>query len=127
MGHAIIMGRKTWESIGRPLPGRQMVVVTRQPDYRAEGVTVAPDLPSALEKAGDPDGDEVFVIGGAEIYRQALPLATWLYLTRVAAEVDGDTFFPKLAMDQWEHVSTESHPADEKNDFPHSFEVYERV
>ena len=127
MGHAVIMGRKTWESIGRPLPGRRMIVVTRQPDYTADGAEVAGDLPAACglaEKAGD---DEAFIIGGGEIYRQALPLAHRLHITRVHAKVDGDAYFPKVDLNQWRLIDSEHHPADAKNEHSHTFETYERV
>src|SRR3954468_18964811 len=93
MGHTIIMGRRTWESIGRPLPGRRTVVVTRQPNYRLEDptVTVASNLEQGLKTAKNAGDDEAFIVGGAELYRAALPAADRLYLTRVDAEVDGDT------------------------------------
>ncbi|MEO2046396.1 MAG: dihydrofolate reductase [Pirellulales bacterium] len=126
MGHAIVMGRKTWESIGRPLPGRQMLVVSRQRAYRADGVQVARSLPQALEMARESGDLEPFVVGGAEIYRLALPLTTRLYLTRVLAEVEGDTHFPEIIEADWLLVSSESHQDDTHNDHPFCFEVYER-
>ena len=95
MGHPVIMGRKTYESIGRPLPGRKTIIVTRQPDYRAKGCLVTLDLQSALDLAEGTD--EVFICGGGELYRQALPLANRVYLTVVHKEFDGDTFFPELS------------------------------
>lgn len=126
MGHAIVMGRKTWESIGRPLPGRQMLVVSRQQDYRAESVQVERSLPQALERARESGDLEPFVVGGAEIYRQALPLATRLYLTRVLAEVEGDTHFPEIIEADWQLVASDSYPEDTHNDHPYRFEIYER-
>ncbi len=125
MGHTIVMGRKTFESIGRPLPGRTSIVVTRQPDYRPPGVLVAASLDEAQRLAA---GDtELFYIGGGEIYRQVLPQVERIYLTRVDAEVEGDTVFPELPANRWRVIEQTKHPADEKNDFPVSFLIYERV
>jgi dihydrofolate reductase len=126
MGHAIVLGRKTWESIGRPLPGRQMVVVTRQADYRAEGARVAPGFREALEVARELGDRGPFAVGGAEIYRQALPLATRLYRTRVLADIDGDTHFPEYREADWRLVESEWHAADARNDYPYRFELLER-
>lgn len=125
MGHHLVVGRKTWEEVGRPLPGRVMVVVTRDPGYRPEGVIVVHSVEQALEAAtGD---DEVFIAGGGEIYRQALPMADRLYVTRIHAEVAGDTTFPEVDLVDWRLVESEDHAADEKNEYPISFEVYDRV
>jgi dihydrofolate reductase len=127
MGHAIIMGRKTFESIGRPLPGRRMIVVTRQADYRAEGADVVGGLEEAYRAAGSRGESEAFVIGGAEVFAQAKPQAERVYLTRVHATVDGDAFFPPLDSNQWRLVSSEPHAADAKNEYSYTFEIYERV
>ena len=125
MGHTLIMGRKTYDSIGRLLPGRQTIVVTRNPDWELEGGWVRHSLPAALSAAA---GDaEPFVVGGASLYEPALPLATRLYMTRVAAHIDGDVRFPDVDWDQWTRESSEFFPADERNDYPHQFEVYTRV
>ena len=99
MGHPIVMGRKTWESIGRPLPGRRNVVVTRNADYRAEGAEVVPSLEEAFRTLADTD--TVFVIGGGEIYRQALPAADVVGLTKIDADFEGDTTFPELPESEW--------------------------
>jgi len=126
MGHHLIVGRRTWEEVGMPLPGRTMVVVTRDPSFRAAGATVVHSLDAALAAArGD---DEPFIGGGAHIYREALAraLVDRLYLTRVHAAVEGDTFFPELDLASWRLVSEEHHPADEKNEHALSFLVYER-
>ena len=129
MGHTIVMGRRTWESIGRPLPGRRMVVVSRQPQYRArpEGVEVAACLNDALRIAEAAGDDEVFIIGGAELYRAALIKADRLYLTRVRAKVAGDTYFPEVDWQQWRLLESEKHDADDGNDYRYSFEVFERA
>jgi dihydrofolate reductase len=123
MGHCLIMGRKTYESIGRPLPGRTVIVLTRQPDYAPPGVLVAHTLDEALALAS---GDEIFVAGGAEIYRQTLPLADRLYLTLIEREIAGDAYFPPLNEADWQLISQEHYDADEANPYPHRFFVYER-
>ena len=105
-GHPIIMGRKTWESLGRPLPNRHNIVVTRNAGFIAEGATVAASLPAALALCND---DSCFVIGGGELYAQALPLATRLELTEIDAEFDGDTRFPDYAHDDFIEVSRTPH------------------
>ena len=127
MGHSIVMGRKTWESIGRPLAGRRMLVISRQADYRADGVKVAASLDRALEIAVAAGDDEVFVIGGAEVYRLAMPRADRLYLTRVDTEIDGDTHFPQVDWSQWRLAESERHAASDRNDHAFTFECYERT
>jgi dihydrofolate reductase len=127
MGHTLIMGRKTWESIGRPLPGRRMVVISRQPGYQAEGVEVVSSLDAALDIASAAGDDEAFVIGGGEVYRLALPYAERVYMTLVLAEVEGDAHFPEVDWDHWQRLETESREADAENDHPHVFHVFERL
>jgi dihydrofolate reductase len=126
LGHSIVMGRKTWESIGRPLPGRRMIVVTRQSGYRAEGVEAAKSLDDALELSSVANDDEVFVIGGAEIYSLALPRADRLYLTLVHAKIDGDAVFPQIDWNAWQQTASEENVADHNNDYPFTFRVFER-
>lgn len=126
MGHPIIMGRRTHESIGRALPGRTNIVITRNRNFRAEGCVVAGSLNEAMQIAQKAEGnDEIFIIGGAEIYNQALPLINRLYLTRVHAAVDGDAFF-KYDPTQWQQTSNEKHSADENNQYDYEFVVLER-
>ena len=125
MGHHIVMGRKTYDSIGRQLPGRTSVVLTRQTDWAVEGVLTASDLETALELAGD--DEEVFVIGGSQIYQLALPLVDRLYVTRVRASVSGDTYFPEITGEQWQLEQNDSFSADEKNDHDYSFLIYSRI
>ncbi len=120
MGKPIIMGRKTYDSIGRPLPGRTNIVITRDPSWQAEGVSVAQTLEAALSlgqvACNAAGADEIMVIGGEQIYRMTLPAADRLYLTQVDAEVEGDAFFPDIDLDQWQQVSerapelTDTHP-----------------
>lgn len=124
MGHAIIMGRKTFESIGRPLPGRRNIVITHRQDYQAPGCEVVHSLEQALGLLDD--DEEAFIIGGATLYQQALPLADRLYITRIDAVVEGDIYFPNLDWTQWRLIDRRSHPADERNAFDLVFEVYER-
>lgn len=125
MGKPVVMGRRTWESIGRPLPGRHNIVVSRDPAYSAPGCTVVHSVPAALEVAAD--APEVMVIGGAQLYRETLDRAERIYLTRVRAEVEGDTRFPDLDADRWRELSRESHQADERNQYDYDFVVLERV
>jgi len=119
MGKPIVMGRKTWESIGKPLPGRHNIVITRQAGFAVPGVTVVGSLDDALLAAGDVP--EVCIIGGAEIYRLALPRTDLIHLTRVQAVVDADTYFPELGAGEWAEVLVEKHAADEKHSFAYSF------
>jgi dihydrofolate reductase len=123
MGHHLIVGRKTYESIGKPLPGRQMIIVTRQAGFRAEGCFVVQSVDEALELARERGESEVFVIGGAELYWQTLALADRLYLTLVDAEVEADTFFPEFNENDWLTQEMVHHQADEKNQFPVTFKL----
>lgn len=125
-GNVVIMGRKTFDSIGKTLPDRANVIVTRQNDFRVPGAFVAHSLRDALEK-GRASGKDVFVIGGEEIYRQALPYVDRVYLTRIHAHIDGDACFPQLDRKEWLLVSTESKTPDEKHKFAFDFEVYQRI
>lgn len=124
MGHHMIMGRKTWQSINRLLPGRTTVIVTRQSDFQVEGALVANSIEQAIDLCeGD---DEPFIVGGAEIYRASLPFITRLYVTRVHATVSGDAYFPEIEWERWNTISEETHSADEKNEYDHTFSIYER-
>lgn len=125
MGKPIIMGRKTWESIGRPLPGRTNIVVTRDASYQAEGCVVVHSVDQALKAAAD--SDEVMVIGGANLYQQLLERTDRLYLTQVKTKVEGDAWFPEFDMTQWHEIAREPHSNDEKNDFDFEFVTLERI
>jgi len=128
MGHHLIMGRKTYDSLGRPLPGRTSIVLTRQANFvAADGVLLARDLDQAIALASAGGDDEAFVIGGAEIYRLALPRCDRLHVTRVAADVAGDTWFADWDESQWRLEASEPHFADEKNQYDFTFETYSRV
>lgn len=122
MGHAIIMGRKNYESIGRALPGRTSIILSRNKELKIEDCKVVNSLFSAFALA-DKDS-EAFVIGGGEIYKMALPLTTKLYVTRIYAELPGDVFFPEIDMERWEEVSAKHFLADEKNPYDYSFFEY---
>jgi dihydrofolate reductase len=113
LGKPILMGRKTFEAIGRPLPGRDNLVLTRERDWRADGVNAVHLLDEALERAAQ--ASELMVIGGAEVYRLTLPLAQCIYLTEVLAEVQGDTFFPPLDVADWRELQSSIYPADERH------------
>lgn len=123
LGAPIVMGRKTWESLGRPLPGRTNIVISRDSAYAATGAHVVTSLEQAVAQAGDVP--EVFVIGGAQIYAQTLPQADRIVATEVAADVDGDAFFPALPAGQWKEVSRDSQP--EENGLAYDFVVYEQT
>jgi dihydrofolate reductase len=124
MGRPIVMGRLTWESIGRPLPGRRNLVVTRRPTLAVAGVDVVASLSEAMLRVAD--APELMVIGGAQIFEQALPLATRILLTRIHADFDGDTFFPVLDPQAWREIEIEEHAPDEKNAWAYSFVTLER-
>ncbi|TPD54620.1 MAG: dihydrofolate reductase [Thalassolituus maritimus] len=129
MGKPVIMGRKTYESIGKPLPGRTNIVITRQADYQPEGVKVVNSVEAARELAESVcliDGqDEAMIMGGAEIYALALPHTDRLYLTEVHADVEGDAFFPEYDKSRWQEVAREDFAAEGPNPYNYSFVVYE--
>ena len=125
MGKPLLMGRRTWESIGRPLPGRRMIVLSRDPAYQAPGGAVARSLDEAREIAGTVP--EIVVIGGASLYAQTLPLAECMYLTFVDADVPGDAWFPDWNSLEWKQVWEEAHPADADHAWPYQFQRWERA
>ncbi|MBI2537015.1 MAG: dihydrofolate reductase [Gemmatimonadetes bacterium] len=125
MGHTVLLGRKTFDTIGKPLPGRRWIVLTRDRGWRHAGVDVAHDLDEALPSVAR--DVEVFVAGGAEVYAQALPRADRIYLTVIHAEIEGDARFPALDLSEWRLVDDERHQADARHAFSYSFRRYERV
>jgi dihydrofolate reductase len=125
LGKPIVMGRKTFESIGKPLPGRQNIVVTRDANYRRDGVTVVNGVDAAVRAAGG--APEIMVIGGAELFRLFLPRAGRVHLTRVHGDVPGDIKWPDLDSKLWRAVASESHSADERHAWPMTFEVWEKI
>ncbi|MEQ3637093.1 dihydrofolate reductase [Alcanivorax sp.] len=129
-GKPVIMGRKTWESLKGPLPGRTNIVITRQPAYQAEGAKVVATVDDAITMAENvafiEGQEEAVIMGGAEIYALALAQTQRLYLTEVHAEVDGDTFFPEYDKGEWKEMAREDFPAEGPNPYDYSFVVYER-
>jgi dihydrofolate reductase len=125
-GHSVIMGRRTWESIGKPLPGRQNIVLTRAPQRFVPGVEFAPSLDAALDRANRPE--PVFVIGGEALYREALPRAELLYLTEILRDFEGDARFPDFDRARWRETSRTAHAAlDAAHTFAYHFVSYERL
>jgi dihydrofolate reductase len=125
MGKPLIMGRRTWDSIGRPLPGRTSIVLTRDQEFRCDGCLVARTPDEALKLAGA--APEIIVFGGARVFEEFLPLADRIYLTEVETEVDGDTHFPMLDPTEWREVHRKRHPADERHAHAFSLVTLERV
>ena len=125
MGHHMVMGRKTWDSIGRLLPGRTTIIITRNPEFSVPGAVITHNLDAALQTAAD--DPEVFIVGGGEIYRMAFPLASRLYVTRVHTSVEGDTTFPEIDWSQWQLTGSEQGHADEQNDHDFTFETWDRL
>lgn len=129
-GHYVIMGRKNYDSLHpkfKPLPNRTNIVVTRQQNLQAPGCIIVNDVNKGINIAKENNESELFIIGGAEIYKLTLPVANRLYLTEVKAIVDGDTYFPEVDKNQWREISREPHPADERHKFSFDIVVYERV
>lgn len=127
LGHHLIMGRKTYETIGRPLPGRVSLVVSRNLQYPAPGCLVVGSLEQALQLARQANETEAFVIGGGELYRQAIDLTDRIYLTRVHTRCAADVFFPKIELQDWVEKESAFHAADEKNQYAFTFAVLERI
>lgn len=124
MGKPIVMGRKTFESIGKALPGRQNIVLTTQTEFAAEGCDVVSSPEAAIATVAD--AEDVMIIGGGEIYRLFLPLAERIYLTRVAVDLEGDTVFPALDESEWREIAREEHSADESNDYDFAILTFSR-
>jgi dihydrofolate reductase len=125
-GMPVIMGRKTFESLGKPLTGRTNIVMTRDKQWTANGTTVSSNMDEAMKAAADTDAKEVFVIGGGEIFKQVLPQANRVYLTRVHTSLEGDAFFPELPAKEWELLSQLDFMADAKHAYAYSFQVWQR-
>ena len=125
-GHTLIMGRKTFESLGNPLPHRDSLVITRNKEYASDGITVFHTLENALEYSEKKGLETVFILGGGEIYRQSMGIADRLIITEVHEVFEGDTYFPEIDPEIWEETSREEHKADEKNKYDFAFVQYER-
>ena len=124
MGKPIIMGRKTHESIGRPLPGRDNIIITSDREYQAEGCIVTHSITEALEACQG--AEQAMIMGGSSLYEQCLPMVDMIYLTQVHATLEGDTWFPEWVKNAWQCISEGKHPADDKNEYPYSFMIYQR-
>jgi len=133
-GHHIIMGQKTYESIGKLLPNRTTIIISNDPEFKAPyGAYVARSIEHSLDVVEyystmyTRKEQEIFIVGGGSIYKQFLPYATKLYLTRINVDIEGDTYFPNISEDEWSIISKETHEKDEKNEYDYTFEVYERT
>lgn len=129
MGHHLLMGRKTYESIGRLLPGRTTTILTRSADYAVDGAIIGNSLDDLLAKIADsetPDS-EIFVVGGGEVYKSALAQSTRMHFTRVHTTIDGDVHFPNIDWSEWKEIESETQPADDNNEFASTYTLFERV
>ena len=122
----VVMGRKTFDSLGKPLTGRKNIVITRQEDWKADGAVAVKSMEDALFLVKETDAKEAMIIGGGEIFKMMFPKADRIYMTRVDADPEGDTFFPEINPTQWRLVCQKNYEADEKNAFNHSFQLWER-
>ena len=123
-GKPVIMGRKTFESIGKPLPNRINIIITRDENYKVDGCIVAHSIDEALKAAGSPE--EVMIIGGAQVYKEFLPRANKMYLTLIEADFEGDAYFPKYNVEEWEEIAYEEHERDKDNQYNYRFLVLRR-
>ena len=126
-GMPVIMGRNTFESLKKDLPGRINIVVTSKKDWKEEGVITAGNIEEAINKAKESDAKEIFIIGGGEIYNQTLEIVSRIYITRVHTSVEGDAFYPEIPKQKWKLTQSQSFPADCKNNYPYTFEVWEKT
>lgn len=125
-GFPVLMGRKTFEAVNKPLPGRINIVITHSIDWSADGVITATSLQEAVQKATETNCKEIFIIGGGEIFNQSMAIADKIYITRVQAEFEGDSFFPLINEKEWHMVSNNDFAPDEKHNYPYSFQVWTR-
>jgi dihydrofolate reductase len=126
-GMPVIMGRKSFESLGKSLPGRINLVVTSKKDWHPEGVIICNTIEEAIKKAGQSDAKEIFIIGGGEIFKQTMHIVSRIYLTRVHIEIEGDTYYPVLDKEEWKLSDSKSFSADNKHNYGYTFEVWERL
>lgn len=126
-GMPVIMGRNSFDAMKKALPGRINIVVTRKTDWHPENVIVVNTIDRAIVKAKESDTKEIFIIGGGEIFKQTINIIDRIYMTRVHATVEGDTYYPEIDNSKWEKVKSDSFPADKKNNYPYTFEVWERI
>ncbi|MCE3237807.1 MAG: dfrA [Gammaproteobacteria bacterium] len=126
LGKPILMGRKTYESIGRPLPGRCNIVISRDKNFQAPGCIITHSIESALAIASEQENEEIFIIGGALLFQETLPITQRLYLTVIHHEIQGDTYFPELKLTEWQEVECEDHEPDTENNYSYSFKILDR-
>lgn len=126
-GFPVIMGRKTFESVNKPLPGRTNIVITSKPDWEAKGVITVRSLEESIQKAGETNSKQAFIIGGGEIYKQSMDIADKIYITRVHANLEGDTFFPTIDKSKWQLIEDEIFEIDEKHAYSYSFQIWEKI
>ena len=126
-GMPVIMGRNTYDSMEKDLPGRINIVVTTKTDWHPENVFVTHTIDEAIAKAKESDAKEIFIIGGGEIFKQTIEIVDRIYITRVHTTVEGDTSYPEVDTSQWKQTKAESFPADEKNNYPYTFEVWNKI
>jgi len=124
INHTLLMGRKTFQSIGRPLPKRTNIVITRDPFFTASGVLVVHSIEEGLELANQKGAQELFIIGGGQIYKESIPYWDKIYLTEVDIDIEGEVYFPDVDLSDWELLSSESHPPNEKNEYGYTFKVF---
>lgn len=125
-GMPVIMGRKSFDAMKTALPGRINIVITRRTDWHPEDVFISHTINDAIKKAKESEAKEIFIIGGGKIFKETIDIVDRIYLTRVHAKVEGDTYYPEIDKSVWKLVSSESHPADAKNNYPYTFEVWEK-
>jgi dihydrofolate reductase len=126
-GMPVIMGSSTFESMKKDLPGRINIVVTRKTDWHPKDVFVSHTISDAIDKAKESDAKEIFIIGGGQIFKETINLVDRIYLTRVHTKIEGDTSYPEIDSSKWKKVNEESYDADEKNNYPYTFEVWEKI
>ena len=126
-GFPVIMGRKSFESVNKPLPGRTNIVITTNPDWKVETVIVVKNLKDAIQKAAETNSKQIFIIGGGEIYKQSMDIADSIYITRVHADLEGDTFFPEIDKSKWKLTSNQDFEADEKHAYSYGFQIWEKI
>ena len=126
-GFPVIMGRKTFESVNKPLPGRTNIVITSKPDWEAKGVITVRSLEESIQKVGETNSKQAFIIGGGEIYKQSMDIADKIYITRVHANLEGDTFFPTIDKSKWQLIEDEIFEIDEKHAYSYSFQIWEKI
>lgn len=126
-GFPVIMGRKTFEAVNKPLPGRTNIVITTNPNWNAETVITVSNLEDAIQKAAETNSKQGFIIGGGEIYKQSMDIADSIYITRVHADLEGDTFFPVIDKSKWRLTSNQYFEADDKHAYSYSFQIWEKI